>query len=54
MNLIWGRYADGSIRGADARCVAMLQAMKHLILDSVTPMDKQFDRDLHKKVVMGL
>jgi hypothetical protein len=41
--------ADGSVRGADARCVAMLEAMKQVVNDYATPPDKALERDLHKK-----
>ena len=44
------RYADGSIRGANARCVAMLEAMQHVVRDYVAPPGKALERDLHKKV----
>lgn len=46
--------ADGSVRGADARCVAMLEAMKAVVNDYATPQDKALERDLHKKVVACL
>lgn len=46
--------ADGSVRGADARCVAMLEAMKQVVHDYVTPPDKALERDLHKKVIIIL
>jgi len=40
------RYADGSVRGASARCVAMLVAFRTLVQDYVTPEGKVLSRDL--------
>ena len=34
------RYAEGTISGGNARCVALLNAFKEVILDYVTPPDK--------------
>jgi translation initiation factor eIF-2B subunit delta len=44
------RFANGSIRGANARCFAMLEAMKEVVRDYSTPPDKALERDLHKKI----
>ncbi|GIL72236.1 hypothetical protein Vretifemale_2614 [Volvox reticuliferus] len=40
------RYADGSIRGANARCLAMLNALCQVIRDYNTPEGKELSRDL--------
>ncbi|GIL45451.1 hypothetical protein Vafri_2690 [Volvox africanus] len=40
------RYADGSIRGANARCLAMLNALCQVIRDYTTPEGKELSRDL--------
>jgi len=40
------KYADGSISGSNARCVAMLAAFKEVILDYRTPVSKSLHRDL--------
>ncbi|EFJ52442.1 eukaryotic translation initiation factor 2B delta, partial [Volvox carteri f. nagariensis] len=40
------RYADGSIRGANARCLAMLNALCQVIRDYTTPEGKELPRDL--------
>ncbi|KXZ44027.1 hypothetical protein GPECTOR_75g751 [Gonium pectorale] len=40
------RYADGSIRGANARCLAMLNAFCQVIRDYTTPEGKELSRDL--------
>ncbi|KAG2430459.1 hypothetical protein HXX76_009982 [Chlamydomonas incerta] len=40
------RYADGSIRGANARCLAMLNAFCQMIRDYSTPDGKELSRDL--------
>lgn len=42
------RYAEGIIRGADARCVAMLQAFSEVIRDFVVPQGDSFPRALTK------
>ena len=42
------RYAEGVIRGADARCVAMLQAFSEVIRDFVVPQGDSFPRALTK------
>ena len=38
------------MRGADARCVAMLEAMKCVVRDYETPPGRALERDLDKKV----
>jgi len=40
------RYADGSITGGNARCVAMLHALAQVVRDYVTPPGKSLARDL--------
>ncbi|KAK9814224.1 hypothetical protein WJX72_002536 [[Myrmecia] bisecta] len=40
------KYADGSVKGGNARCIAMLDAFRHLIRDYVTPAGKVLQRDL--------
>jgi len=40
------RYAEGTISGSNARCVALLRAMKRVISDYVTPPQKELHRDL--------
>lgn len=47
---IYIRFANGSVRGSNARCFAMLDAMKQVINDYTTPLDKALERDLHKKI----
>lgn len=42
------KYAEGAIAGGNARCIAMLNAFKHVIADYVTPMNKVLSRDLDK------
>ena len=42
------RYAEGVIRGADARCVAMLQAFSDVVRDFNTPQGDSFSRALTK------
>eukprot|EP00617_Octactis_speculum_P026636 CAMPEP_0185771528 /NCGR_PEP_ID=MMETSP1174-20130828/64355_1 /TAXON_ID=35687 /ORGANISM="Dictyocha speculum, Strain CCMP1381" /LENGTH=441 /DNA_ID=CAMNT_0028457413 /DNA_START=20 /DNA_END=1345 /DNA_ORIENTATION=+ len=44
------RYADGSIRGGNARCLAMLEAMKQVVSDFRTAPDKTLKWDLDKKL----
>jgi hypothetical protein len=39
------------VRGADARCVAMLEAMKDVVKDYVTPPGKALERDLQLEVL---
>jgi len=40
------KYADGSISGSNARCIALLTAFKSVIKDYTTPPSKSLDRDL--------
>ena len=40
------KYAEGTISGSNARCVAFLHVMKQVIRDYVTPEDKEMSRDL--------
>ncbi|GFR40016.1 hypothetical protein Agub_g551 [Astrephomene gubernaculifera] len=44
------RYADGSIRGANARCLAMLNAFCQVIRDYTTPEGKELSRDLLRQL----
>jgi len=38
------------VKGTDARCLAMLQAMQRVVSDYETPMGKTLEGDLNKKV----
>eukprot|EP01094_Clydonella_sp_ATCC50884_P020925 TRINITY_DN4471_c0_g1_i1.p1 TRINITY_DN4471_c0_g1~~TRINITY_DN4471_c0_g1_i1.p1 ORF type:complete len:510 (+),score=160.58 TRINITY_DN4471_c0_g1_i1:176-1531(+) len=40
------KYANGSIVGSNARAVALMHALKHVIQDYKTPPQKSLDRDL--------
>eukprot|EP00884_Botryococcus_braunii_P018878 jgi/Botrbrau1/5674/Bobra.0071s0015.2 len=40
------KYADGSIKGGNARCIALLTAFQHVIEDYATPDGKVLSRDL--------
>ena len=31
------RYAEGSVKGANARCIAMLDMLRNMVLDYETP-----------------
>ena len=44
------KYAEGLIQGSNARCLAFMNAMKQVIIDHVTPEDRQFSRDLDAKL----
>jgi translation initiation factor eIF-2B subunit delta len=44
------QYAEGTISGSNARCVALLNAMKKMIGDYVTPPQKELSRDLDAKI----
>lgn len=44
------QYAEGVIQGANARCVAMLNAFKAVIRDYHTPPAKTLNRDLESKL----
>lgn len=44
------QYADGVVCGSNARCVAMLHALKQVILDYSTPPNKELSRDLDEKI----
>jgi len=44
------RFADGSVKGADARCVAMMAALREVVRDYSTPPEKALGRDLPKRV----
>jgi len=44
------QYAEGVIQGANARCVAMLNAFKEVIRDYHTPPAKALNRDLESKL----
>jgi len=43
-------YAEGTIQGSNARCLAFMNAIKRVIIDHVTPEDRQFSRDLDAKL----
>lgn len=48
---IWGlqvglQYLTGDIVGGNARCVAMLMALRSMIIDYETPLEKTLVRDL--------
>lgn len=44
------QYAEGIICGSNARCVALLAAIKQVIADYSTPPDKELSRDLDAKI----
>ncbi|KAK2138519.1 hypothetical protein NP493_7581g00002 [Ridgeia piscesae] len=44
------QYAEGVICGSNARCVALLGALKQVISDYVTPPQKELSRDLDAKI----
>ena len=44
------RYADGSISGANARCVAMMHTLCQFIADYTTPDGKSLSRDLTQQL----
>ncbi len=44
------QYAEGVICGSNARCIALLAAMKQVINDYVTPPQKELARDLDAKI----
>ncbi|GAX82182.1 hypothetical protein CEUSTIGMA_g9610.t1 [Chlamydomonas eustigma] len=44
------QYADGSISGANARCVAMMHTLCQVIEDYVTPDGKSLSRDLTQQI----
>lgn len=48
-------YANGAVRGADARCVAMLEAFREVVKDYRVPEGKTLQRDLvaHLSVNVG-
>ena len=43
-------YSQGYITGSDARCLALLDALCHLIKDISTPKDKEFPRHFESKL----
>ncbi|XP_065192414.1 translation initiation factor eIF2B subunit delta-like [Sycon ciliatum] len=43
-------YADYSIRGSNARCIALLRVLKEMILDYTTPKEKEMARDLESRL----
>jgi translation initiation factor eIF-2B subunit delta len=45
------QYSNGSIRGANARCVAFMTTLKQVVLDYKTPEDKVLTRDLDSALV---
>lgn len=44
------QYAEGTIQGSNARCIALLHALKKVIEDFETPPEKEFSRDLDAKL----
>lgn len=44
------KYAMGSIRGSNGRCIAMLEAFKEFVMDYRTPGDKALSWDLDKRL----
>ena len=44
------KYAANTIRGANARCLAMLVAFKQVVSEYTTPNDKALRWDLDKKL----
>uniref|UniRef100_T1JCW0 Translation initiation factor eIF2B subunit delta n=1 Tax=Strigamia maritima TaxID=126957 RepID=T1JCW0_STRMM len=44
------QIASGAICGSNARCIAFLQALKQMIVDYVTPSNKELCRDLDDKL----
>lgn len=44
------QYAEGTVTGSNARCVALLDAMKRVIDDYATPPHKELARDLDAKL----
>lgn len=44
------QYAEGVITGSNARCIALLCALKEVINDYVTPPSKELSRDLETKI----
>lgn len=44
------RYADGSVRGANARCMAMLNALSQVIRDYSTPPGKELIKELQRSI----
>ncbi|XP_055335254.1 translation initiation factor eIF-2B subunit delta-like [Paramacrobiotus metropolitanus] len=44
------RYSSGVISGSNARCVALIEAMKEVIADYSTPMNKFLCRDLESSI----
>lgn len=44
------RYADGTISGANARCMAMLHTLCQVIMDYTTPGGKSLSRDLTQQL----
>lgn len=44
------RYADGTIKGANARCIAMLDMLRQMVEDYTTPAGKVLSRDLTQQL----
>ena len=44
------KYAEGTITGSNARCVALMHAMKMVIKDYTTPPQKELARDLDARL----
>ena len=44
------QFAEGNVVGSNARCVALMKALKHVIEDYTTPESSELDRDLNDKL----
>ena len=44
------QYAEGTVSGSNARCVALLNAFKDVIHDYTTPINTELSRDLTDKL----
>jgi len=44
------QYAEGAISGANARCIALMNAFKKVITDYTTPPSKEMSRDLESRL----
>ncbi len=44
------KYAEGTISGSNARCVALLAALRRVVLDYSTPPHKELSRDLDARL----
>ncbi|KAL1465166.1 hypothetical protein WDU94_004756, partial [Cyamophila willieti] len=44
------KYATGVIRGSNARCVALLNAIKQMVCDYTTPSEKEYSRGFEERL----